>query len=88
MVNLGDKVKDRISRLVGIATGRTEYLYGCVRIIVTPEEVKDGKAVEGGWFDEDQLVVVEAEAVRQPESAATRLGGPMPAPTRTDAPRR
>lgn len=83
-VNLGDKVKDTISGFVGIATGRSEYLYGCVRICVTPAEMKDGKPIDPLWFDEDQLSMVEDASVPRPESAAVRAGGPMPADARRD----
>jgi hypothetical protein len=31
-VNLGDKVKDRITGLEGIAIGVTTWLYGCRRV--------------------------------------------------------
>jgi len=81
MAKLGDRVKDRISGFVGIAVGRSEYLYGCVRLSVASTEMKDGKPIETQWFDEDQCEVVEGDAVPAPASAKTRAGGPMPAPT-------
>ena len=46
MIKLGSKVRDSITGLEGIATARTEYLYGCVRITITPTELKDGKPVD------------------------------------------
>lgn len=58
-VNLGDKVKDLVTGLEGIATSRTEWLYGCGRIGVQPQEVKDGKQVEAAVIDEPQLEVLE-----------------------------
>lgn len=86
MVNLGDKVKDSISGFIGIATGRSEYLYGCVRICVTPAEMKDGKPIDPLWFDEDQLSLLESVSVPSPESAEVRKGGPAPAPIRRPDP--
>jgi len=79
-IKLGSRVKDTISGLEGIATGRTEYLFGCVRIQVTPQKVKDGAAVEGQWLDEDQLVKAGSFVPARPTAGAT--GGPMPAPKR------
>lgn len=82
MIQLGDKVKDPISNLVGIATGRTDYLYGCIHILVQPAELKDGKPVEGTWFDEARLEVVERGAVKPPaHKVAANPGGPMLGPT-------
>jgi hypothetical protein len=88
MVRLGDRVKDQISGLVGIATGRAEYLYGCVRVVVSPTVEKDGKPVEGSWFDEEQLILIEAGALlpkSKPEPAIS-TGGPRPDATRRDDP--
>jgi hypothetical protein len=76
MVKLGARVTDRISGFTGIATGRSEYLYGCVRILVEPEALHDGKPVEAQWFDEQRLT----------EQSPAKTGGPMPTPTRRDAP--
>jgi hypothetical protein len=78
-VELGTRVKDKISGFEGIATGRTEYLYGCVRVLVEPERLEAGKPIEGEWFDEQRLVDV-------PEADAP--GGPRAAPrAREDAPK-
>ena len=74
-MKLGDKVKDKISGLVGILTGRSEFLNGCVRWMVQPQETKDGKPVDATWMDEEQLDLVEAEAVT---ISARPGGGPRP----------
>jgi hypothetical protein len=76
-VKLGEKVKDTLSGFEGTATGRAEYLYGCVRVQV--EGVKpdsDGKPVEV-WFDEQRLT----------EASEAPVGGPRGAPPSRD-PRR
>lgn len=78
MIALGDKVKDRISGREGIATGRAEYLYGCVQVLLSPLGVKkDGSPHEACWYDEDRLSLVKAHAEPAPKSAATRAGGPQ-----------
>lgn len=78
MIILGTLVTDSLSGFTGIATSRTEYLYGCVRVYVEPKALHDGKPVEGQFFDEQRLTL---------ETPAT-AGGPMPAPTRNPDPRR
>ena len=63
MVKLGDRVKDKISGLKGIVVARTEWLYGCVRVTIQPEEVKEGKPAEMATVDEPQLMVVKRGVV-------------------------
>ncbi len=64
MIELGDRVKDAISGLTGIATGVTTWLYGCKRVAVQPEKLgKDGKTQDLVWFDEPQLKVVKTQAI-------------------------
>lgn len=84
-VNLGDKVKDSVTGLEGIVTGKTDYLNGCTRVHVQPQELKDGKPVDFSVFDEPQLEVIQRDAVkadRRPSGEKT--GGPRPdTPTRS-----
>jgi hypothetical protein len=76
MINLGDKVKDVVTGLTGIAVAKTHYLQGCTRIGVQPQELKDGKPVEASWFDEPQLEVVEAGVVKPRSEEGKNPGGP------------
>jgi hypothetical protein len=76
MVNLGDKVKDRVTGLTGIAVAKSHYLQGCARIGVQPQELKDGKPVEVSWFDEPQLEVIEAGAIKPETFKSEKPGGP------------
>lgn len=78
MIGVGTRVRDEISGFEGIAVGRTEWLYGCVRIGVAPEKLdKDGRVTPPEWFDEAQLLTLEP-AVKRP---ALATGGRLPAPT-------
>ena len=88
-IHLGDRVRDKITKLSGIAVGVTEWLYGCRRIGVQPEEGKDGKPIEQFWVDEPQLEVVArgvilVAAMRTPDAT----GGPRPEPMRNNDPAR
>jgi hypothetical protein len=75
-VQLGDRVRDRISGFEGIVTGKHEYLYGCRRVTVSPTELKEGKRIESDWLDEDQVDLVESAVIPAPSSAPERGGGP------------
>lgn len=71
MVKLGDKVKDRITGFTGVAIGRTEWLYGCDRIVVQPAVGKDGKMGETATFDEPQLEIIASKKVKVPKLKKT-----------------
>jgi hypothetical protein len=62
-IELGDRVQDKITGLGGIVVGRSEWLYGCERLIVQPEEVTDGKPAESFSLDEPQADLVAKAAV-------------------------
>lgn len=57
MAMLGYKVKDRITGFTGVVTGQVKYISGCNQALVVPAVDKDGKLVEGQWFDEQRLDV-------------------------------
>ena len=79
-LKMGDKGRDKLTGLVGIVTGRSEYLFGCRHLLLQPAETKDGKPIEGTWMDEDRVELLEAGAVKQPGSSDDRRGGPMTNP--------
>jgi hypothetical protein len=73
-IRVGDRVKDIVTGFAGIAIGRTEWLNKCVRILVQPEKLHEGKVVQSEQFDEEQLVLVKAGAVNLHKERQT--GGP------------
>lgn len=73
-IKLGDKVKDPITGVVGIAVGRTIWLYGCARIAVQPMGVnKEKKPFETISVDEPQLIVVQPKKIKE---GGHKTGGP------------
>jgi hypothetical protein len=71
-IKLGDKVRDKISGLTGIAVCKTEWLYGCVRFGVQSPEIKDGRPVDSHYFDEPQLELVQDNEAKPADTG----GGP------------
>ncbi|MFA5766406.1 MAG: hypothetical protein WC919_00595 [Candidatus Paceibacterota bacterium] len=69
-VRMGVVVKDRVTGLRGIITGKTEYINGCVQWLVKPPVDKDGKLVDGCWIDTIQLEVV-GQGIAEPETDNT-----------------
>jgi hypothetical protein len=88
-VQLGDRVKDRVTGFKGIVVARSEYLHGCRRVGVQAEKLEEGKPTDAQWFDEPQVDVMESAvhapfaAAPAPARAAARPGGPQPTPPRT-----
>lgn len=77
-MKLGDKMKDKVSGFEGVAIAKTEWLYGCVRVVLQPMADKDGKLPDTQAFDIDQLESQGSKIERTPSAT----GGPMPIPTR------
>ena len=58
MIELGQQVKDTLSGVKGTAIARTEFLFGCVRIMIQPKGEKDGIPFEVFVVDEPQVEVI------------------------------
>lgn len=78
-VQLGDRVKDPISGLTGIAICVATWLHGCIRVVVQPEKLHEGKPIADQAFDHTQLIVVK-KAVHKP--AVLEVAPPPPPITR------
>ena len=76
-VKLGKTYKDSISGYEGIATARAVYLYGCERVLIAPTSLKkDGDFLPDCWFDEPQLVGVQAKKKPAKKSKNNGPAGP------------
>lgn len=63
-IKLGDRVKDRITGIVGIVVGYHYYLFGCERISLQPESAgKDGKIPDQIGIDAVQAKLVKPGAI-------------------------
>lgn len=78
VIQLGDRVKDTISGISGIVIGKTDWLYGCRRIQIQPEESKDGKPADSFSVDEPQCKLVKAGVIAR----AVPAGDDYVAPSR------
>ena len=88
-LNLGDRVRDRITKFEGIVTGKTEWLMGCNRVCIQPEKLKDGKPVDRLSFDEILCVLLKRAVINSDGTSGVKVpakksstGGPQPEPTR------
>jgi hypothetical protein len=87
-VQVGDKVKCKVTGLQGIVTGITTYLYACERAMIQPSVDKDGKVPDIFCCDVPQLEVLEKGVVLPTFETMSRTGGDNPAPTPPPIPRR
>lgn len=81
----GDEVKEIITGFKGVVFARYSYMNGCVRYELKPRKLKDGLAQDGQVFDQEQLELVKAAAVKVRQMPT---GGPHPTPRRPSAPAR
>ena len=54
-IHLGDQIRDCVTGLEGIASGKCVYVNGCVQYEITPRRKDDGDKVEGRWVDVGQI---------------------------------
>jgi hypothetical protein len=79
-IKLGQKVKDTITGLSGLVTGRVEYITGCNQVLIQPPCKPDGDFVDNRWVDEDRLEVIDEAVFALPR--ATSNGPDKAAPRR------
>ncbi len=72
---LGTKVKDKVTKLKGIAVSRIVYLNGCVQFGVAPPVDDDGKVRDTQYIDVGQLEFVSSGIVEDIHPRPT--GGPQ-----------
>ena len=57
-IELGNKVKCKVTGFTGIAVSRYEHMNGCIQYDVKPKVGKDNEDKKGIWIDEQQLIVI------------------------------
>jgi hypothetical protein len=83
----GDEVKDKITGFKGIIVAQTRWLNGCIRYLIQPQTLRDGKTIEGESIDEGQLDLIKAVKPVKKEAGKKDIGGPFPSPTLPRHPR-
>jgi hypothetical protein len=73
-VTLGETYQDTTTGIVGVATSRHEFLFGCVRVGL--EWGKDGEA-KSEVIDEQRLVMIDGSKPR----ATAKTGGNQTVPS-------
>ncbi len=71
---LGDTLQCKVTGFKGTCTACIVYINGCLQYCLKPPVDKDGKLVEGEFFDEAQIDLVKTEA---PVVEKKKTGGPQ-----------
>ncbi|KKM01184.1 hypothetical protein LCGC14_1797020 [marine sediment metagenome] len=76
---MGRMGKDKVTGFVGTVTGRSEYINGCVHLMLEAK-AKPGMKPIHAWFDEDRCVTLTSPKRRKAVKKSGRYGsgGPMP----------
>lgn len=88
MIELGSRVRDKISGYEGIATARSTFVNGCVSICIEGPLARGSTGVsvrDELWFDEQRIECIGSDLF-EPEPSTATAGGPMgPVPPRDGA---
>ena len=60
---LGKTAKDKVTGFSGVVSSVSFDLYGCVQVVLSPPIDKEGKLVEGRWFDINRIDIVNEQRV-------------------------
>lgn len=63
-VELGDRVRDKVAGVEGIAVSYTRWLHGFLRWAVQPRTGEDEKKVDAEWVDDPNFEVIEKNVIR------------------------
>lgn len=80
-IPLGSRIRDKVTGLEGITTGRCEYPNGCVQYLIRPKIKDDGTVQDGHWIDDQQIEYIDAGITE--EVTPARTGGPSDSPPPT-----
>lgn len=77
-VGLGDEVEDLVSGFKGVVVCLSQWINGCVRVVVQPKVDEKGAMLEAQHFDAPTLKVLKRKKVDMPEETR-KTGGSKPA---------
>lgn len=87
-ITLGSYYRDQITGFEGVAISKTQYLFGCERVMIQPTELKEGKPIDAYVFDCYSLKQVTAFPTIKPVGVAGDPGGPGEVPAPRAVPKR
>lgn len=77
--DMGKTATDNITGFKGVVIGFAQYISGCNQLLLVPKIDKDGKRVDGEWFDEQRCIIdesVETIALDNGDTPGCDIAGP------------
>lgn len=81
---LGDTLRDRVTGVQGIVTGRANHLSGCDTYGIQEPMRKDGAVPDTRWFDEPRLELLKKPRLVVDEREVRTGADGVPAPSRSN----
>jgi len=89
VIELGNKVKDKVTGFEGIVVAKSTYLQGCNRALVQPKVNKEGVVPDSVSFDEPDLIFVDRGLAPEKKKTPKKPpGGPRQMASRSSEPTR
>ena len=80
-LELGQIAKDKITGFQGILTARCEFLTGCNRYCIQPQDLRDGRIIDSIYFDEDQIQII-GNGISAEDVQGDKKGACSPCPSK------
>lgn len=82
-IKLGQTCKDVVTGFEGVVISLIQNLTGCDQACLKPRTLdKDGKSMEGQWFDVTKLLITNAEPLKLPGDTTKHPGADEPPPVK------
>ena len=88
IIELGDKVRDKVTGFVGVATARNASFDGTAQYSVEGPVLPDGTLEKSYWFDQGRLELVESRCLAGPTAGSDFKDTDCFEPTDRSGPRR
>lgn len=88
-VELGDKVKDKLTGFEGIIIVNSTYLNGCIRVGIQSDKLQGGKPLDVEYVDIVQVEVLQKGVIKPHHQTQVEIeppAGPAPIPQRQGDP--
>ena len=77
-IELGMRIKDKVTGFKGIAVSKCIYLNGCIQFAVKPPVDEKGDIKKDVWIDEAQLEIIDRGILPEPKAKPKSKSVPTP----------
>ena len=77
---LGLEGTDRITGAKGVITSISFDLFGCIQAVLTPKLQKEGKRIQGYWYDINRLKISKKRVMELPDFTKPKIAAGLKGP--------